>query len=112
MSRAVMAGIKAQMPDINIEEWQYKGKKSKRKPTRKSNHAASLLAFMEHSMKAGDSFKPSYVAGRLSIPPTAMKYLMQKLNDHSTELSMRATELGVEYHVKRSGKRNIASLTR
>ena len=103
----VLAGIKQEMPGINVADWSYHD--LKRKP-RRSGYEESLVSFAANMRRGYQS--ATTIQQQLGISGTQWKHIARKLKDQSSDLARKLADVGVVFRVERQGKTTRAALIR
>ena len=103
----VLAGIKQEMPGINVADWSYQD--LKRKP-RRSGHEEALVRYATNMRRGYQT--ATTIKQQLGIPGSRWDCIAAKLRDRSSELARRLAAVGVEFRVERQGQTARAALYR
>ena len=106
--RNLIAGLKAQMPGIRIEEWDYGHQK--RQPKRSDGEAA--LATYMGNMAPGERKHRREIQDTLGIPIATMNRLWKKLKTDGTPLNQAALDANIRVEERREGKTKRSYLLR
>jgi hypothetical protein len=99
---AILQDIQADMPGLNLVNWQFDVDGPKVRKIRMGTSHEALISFMSNRL-AGDT-PMSTVRRELALKPNAVKKLQETLRDtaHKTTRALRA--IGVEYDVRGAGR--------
>lgn len=100
-SQEILKGITKEMPGVKIVDWEYKGQRHK---IRKSGYGEALITFWEN-MEPGACLAVGHIRNVIGVGSRQMKNLLRDAQISFSALGQAMERTGVQYTVRREGKR-------
>ncbi|MGE4279514.1 MAG: DEAD/DEAH box helicase family protein [Magnetospirillum sp.] len=97
--RAILDGIRREMPGIVVRKWQYE---AARRKVRRSNFEEALVRYAA-TLRQG-RVAISEVREALSVPKRTMQWLLARLKDGTSDLARNLASRGISYEVVGAGR--------